>query len=195
MSFCQLFICITLTKRWNVVDDSTNDFDEWLRLSWIEKRMKNLLMFSFKSKLIIVKSYCVFYWIERFIVCWDVTSERILRKLDDVKSISCRRCVFVWRCFEMHERFIVLNCVEFLLFFCFNVALKTSRKMLVDAINTFFVFVECSAFERRMFACTKIAFFVVSTNLVDVIILLTSKALFDSAFLFKIFINSMRIIV
>jgi hypothetical protein len=118
-----------------------------------------------------------------------------LYDLDDVKLIFCRRCVFVWRCFEMHERFIVLNYVEFLLFLCFDVALKTSRRMLVNVVNTFFVFVECSAFERKMLACIKIAFFVISTNFIDVIILLTSKTLFDFAFLFEIFADLMRIIV
>jgi hypothetical protein len=123
-------------------------------------------------------------------------SERThLRNLDDVKLIFYRRCVFIWRCFEMHERFVILNRVEFLFLFCFNVALKVSRKLFVDVINTFFLFVECFAFELRMLARTKIAFFIISTDFVDVILFLTSKTLFDSAFLFEIFINSMRIIV
>ncbi len=95
----------------------------------------------------------------------------------------------------MHERLIVLNRVKFLLLFLFNVALKVSRRMLVDAVNTFFVFVECSAFERKMLARTKIAFLIISTDFVDVIILLTLKALFDSAFFFEIFADLMRVIV
>jgi hypothetical protein len=118
-----------------------------------------------------------------------------LRNLDDVKSISCRRCVFICRCFEMHERFVVSNRVKSLFLLRFDVALKALSKMLVHAINTFFVFVECSAFEQRMFARVEIAFFIVSTDFVDVIIFLTSKALFDFAFLFEIFANSMRVIV
>jgi hypothetical protein len=77
MSFCELFICTTLIERRNVVDDSIDDFCEWLRLSWIERRTKNLLMFSFRSRLIIVKSYYVFCCVERFIVCWNVANERI----------------------------------------------------------------------------------------------------------------------
>jgi hypothetical protein len=77
MSFCELFLCTTLIERRNVVGDSIDDFCEWLRLSWVEKRTKNLLMFLFRSRLIIVKSYCVFCCVERFIACWDVTNERI----------------------------------------------------------------------------------------------------------------------
>jgi hypothetical protein len=123
-------------------------------------------------------------------------SERThLRDLDDVKSIFNRRCFIICRCFEVHERLVVSYRVEFLLLLRFNVALKASRRMLVDAVNTFSVFIECSAFERRMLARAEIAFLIVSTNFVDMIILLTSKALFDFTFLFKIFANSMRIVV
>jgi hypothetical protein len=123
-------------------------------------------------------------------------SERMhLRDLDDVKFFFNRRCFFICRCFEMHERFVVSYRVESLLLLRFNVALKASRKMLVDAVNTFSVFIECSAFERKMLARAEIAFLIVSTSFADMIVLLTSKALFDSALLFKIFADSMRIIV
>ncbi len=77
MSFCELFIFTTLIERRNVVDDSIDNLCEWLRLSWIKRRTKNLLMFSFKSRLIIVKSYCVLCCVERFIARWNVANERI----------------------------------------------------------------------------------------------------------------------
>jgi hypothetical protein len=102
MSFCELFICTTLIERRNVVDDSTDDFCEWLRLSWVEKRTKNLLMFSFKSRLIIAKWYCVLCCVERFIAYWNVTSERICviamtwnRLLIDVtfSSVDVSKCM------------------------------------------------------------------------------------------------------
>ncbi len=121
--------------------------------------------------------------------------ETHLRDLDDVKSIFNRRCFIICRCFEMHERFVISYYVEFLLLFRFNVALKTSRQILVDAVNTFSLFIEYSALKRRMLARAKIAFFIVLINFVNMIILLTLKTLFDFAFLFKIFANSMRIIV
>jgi hypothetical protein len=57
------------------------------------------------------------------------------------------------------------------------------------------LFIEYSALKRRMLARAKIAFFIVLINFVNMIILLTLKTLFDFAFLFKIFANSMRIIV
>ncbi len=118
-----------------------------------------------------------------------------LRDLDDVKSIFNRRCFIFCRWFEMHEWLVISYRVEFLFFLRFNVALKASRRMLVDAINTFSVFIKCSAFKRKMLAHAEIAFFIVSTSFVDIIIFLTSKTLFDSALLFKIFANSMKIIV
>jgi hypothetical protein len=160
MSFCELFICITLIERRNVVDDSINNFYKWLRLSWVDKRMKNLLIFTFKSKLIIVKSYCMFCCVEKFIVCWNVASERICvismtwnRFLIDAVSsfVDVSKCM---------NDLLFYNVSNFCFFFRFNVVLKTSRRMLVDVINTFFVFIECFAFKRRMLARAEIAFFI-----------------------------------
>jgi hypothetical protein len=108
-----------------------------------------------------------------------------LQNIDDKRLISCRCYVFIWRCFEMHEWFFILNYVEFLLFFCFNIALKTSCKIFINVINAFFVFIECFIFKRKMFACTEISCFVISTNFVDVIIFLVMKTLFNFEFFSK----------
>jgi hypothetical protein len=61
ISFCKLFIYITLTKRRNVVDDSTNVLTNDCIYYELKKGIKKLLMFLFKSRFIIVKSYYVFY--------------------------------------------------------------------------------------------------------------------------------------
>ncbi len=140
MSFCELFICTTLTKRRNVVDDSTDDLCKWLRLSWIERRVKNLLMFSFRSRLIIVKSYCVFCCVERFIACWNVTNERIC-----AISMTWVR-FFVDVAFSFND---VSKCMSDLLFqimssLCFFFALTSHWKLHVKCLLTQLTHFLCS---------------------------------------------------
>jgi hypothetical protein len=140
MSFCELFICTSLIERWNVVDDSIDDFCEWLRLSWIEERTKNLLMFSFKSRLIIVKSYCVFYCVERFIARWNIASERI--------------CVIsmTWNRFSIDVVSFFVNdsrCMNDLLFhivssFCFFFVLTSHWKLHAECLSTQLAHFLCS---------------------------------------------------
>ncbi len=132
MSFCELFIWTTLIERRNVVDDSTDDFCEWLRLSWIEKRTKNLLMFSFKSRFIIVKSYCVFCCVERFIICWNVASERICmismtwnRRLIDAVSSSVDNSKYM-----SDLLFHIVSC------FCFFFVLTSHWKLHAECLST-----------------------------------------------------------
>jgi hypothetical protein len=195
MSFCELFICITLTERRNVVDDSMNDFCEWLRLSWVEKRTKNLLMFSFRSRIIIVKSYCVFCWIERFIACWDVANERIC-----AVSMTWNRS-FVDAAFSFDN---VSKCMNDLLFqivssFYFFFVLTSHWKLHAECLLTQLTHFLCSLnvlhSKEECSHAQKSHFSFFRQNFVKLIILLTSKALFNSAFFFEIFVNSMRIIV
>ncbi len=67
--WCRFANCL-FAQRWQNVETSStirlmifaND-DVYYEL----KKTKNLIIFLFKSKLIIVKSYCVFYYVEKFI--------------------------------------------------------------------------------------------------------------------------------
>ncbi len=95
----------------------------------------------------------------------------------------------------MHDRFDVSNDIQSLLLTRFDVALKTSRRMFIFVINAFFMIVYCFAFVEKMLVCTKITFDVVTTSFADVIVLLTTKALLEFAFFFKIFAYSMKVIV
>ncbi len=140
MSFCELFICITLIERRDVVDDSINDFCEWLRLSWIEKRRKNLLMFSFKWKFIIVKSYYVLYCVDKFIVYWNVTNERIC-----VIMMTWNRFLIDVASFFVDD----LKCMSDLLFyivlsFCFFFALTSHWKFHAKFLSTQLTHFLCS---------------------------------------------------
>jgi hypothetical protein len=140
MSFCELFIYTTLIERRDVVDDSTDDLCEWLRLSWIEKRTKNLLMFSFKSRLIIVKSYCVLCCVEKFIVCWDVANERIC-----VISMTWNR-LSIDAAFSSVD---VSKCMSDLLFhivssLCFFFALTSHWKLQAECLSTQLAHFLCS---------------------------------------------------
>jgi hypothetical protein len=91
----------------------------------------------------------------------------------------------------VHDQFVVSNVVQFLLLLRFDVALKASRRVLLVAIDAFFVIVYNFALIEKMLVCTKIAFYIVATDFVNVIVFLTMKALFNSAFLFEIFASSM----
>ncbi len=140
MSFCELFICTPLIERRNVVDDSIDNFCEWLRLLWIEKKAKNLFMFSFKSRLIIVKSYCVLCCVEKFIVCWNVASERIC-----VISMTWNR-FFVDAAFSSVD---VSMCMSDLLFhivssLCFFFALTSHWKLHAECLSTQLTHFLCS---------------------------------------------------
>ncbi len=85
----------------------------------------------------------------------------------------------------MHDRFVVSNDIQSFLLVRFNDALKTSRRMLFFAVDAFFMIVYCFAFVERMLVRAKITFDVITTSFVDVIVFLTTKALFEFAFLFQ----------
>jgi hypothetical protein len=106
-------------------------------------------------------------------------------------SIVQRRSVNLSRSLHVYDRFVVSDFVQFLLLLRFDIALKASRRVLLVAVDAFFVIVYRFAFVEEMFMRTKFAFYIVATNFADVIVLLTMKALLNSAFFFEIFASSM----
>ncbi len=95
----------------------------------------------------------------------------------------------------MHDRFVISNDIQSLLLARFDDALKASRRILFFAIDAFFMIVYCFAFVEKMLVRAEITSDVVTTNFVDVIVLLTTKALFEFALFFKVFACSMRVVI
>ncbi len=139
----------------------------------------------------------ILYVLLHCIICSQMRREKRKHRLifiDD--TLISRRCwIDFSRCFRVHNRFVVSNDIQSFFLARFDVALKASRRMLIFAVDAFFMIVYCFAFVERMLVCTKITFNVVTTSFADVIVLLTTKALLEFAFFFKIFACSMKVVI
>ncbi len=86
-----------------------------------------------------------------------------MRFIDDASMIRYQ-IVDDARCLRVHDRFAVSDVVQFLFFLRFDVALKASRRMLLIAVDAFFMIVNRFVFVEEMIVCAKFAFCVVATN-------------------------------
>ncbi len=117
-----------------------------------------------------------------------------MRFIDDVSMID-HQIVDDARCLRVRDEFVVSNVFQFLFFLRFDDALKASRRMFFFAVDAFFMIVYCFAFVRKMLVRAEITFDVVTTNFVNVMILLTTKALLEFALFFKIFACLMKVVI
>jgi hypothetical protein len=133
--------------------------------------------------------------------------EKQKNDVDDVISSSLNVCwastsnslnVVYWIFLKFIECQIdfVRHMFEILFFFCYFVfALKWSNRMIIFAINTFFLVDEYLARWFIMRFDTNWTSLLMSTNLVDVIISLIIKTLFNSIIVNKQFARNLRILV
>jgi hypothetical protein len=112
----------------------------------------------------------------------------------DVEFVE-RRLLNIFEIYRMQNRFRASYVWNFILFCYFDFALKRSDRMIVFAINTIFFVDEYFARWIIMRFDTNWTSSLMSTNLIDVIISLTIKVLFNSTIINKQLARNLRILV
>jgi hypothetical protein len=120
---------------------------------------------------------------------------RIKRLLNVNIEFFKRRLLYIFEIYRMQNRFHASYVRNFILLDYFDLALKRSNRMIVFTINTFFFVDWYLARWIIMRFDADWTSSLISTNLVDVIISLIIKTLFDSTIVNKQFAKYLRVFV